>query len=139
MDIGIGLPSTIPGTDGRTLLAWARRAEQRGFSSLATLDRIAYPNYDSLIAMAAADAAPMRDGVGPIRIGDTTDESSARAVRWGIGWTSGGGGPDMAAQFAERVRKAWKEAGRAGEPRIVALNYYALGDSPEAAQGGYLR
>jgi len=28
--------------------------------------------------------------------------------------------------------------GRTGAPQIVALNYYALGDSPEVERGGYL-
>lgn len=56
MDIGIGLPSTVPGVDGESLLDWARRADQRGFSTLGTIDRIVYPNYEPLIALAAAAA-----------------------------------------------------------------------------------
>ena len=36
MKIGIGLPNPVPGVDGRTLVEWARRAEGRGFSSVAT-------------------------------------------------------------------------------------------------------
>jgi probable F420-dependent oxidoreductase len=228
MDIGIGLPNVIPGTEGRLLVAWARRAEERGFSTLATLDRIVYPNYDSLIALAAAAAVteriglmtdvllaptrnpillakeaasvdqisggrltlglsvgsrqddfeavgqpfanrgrrfdealelihrawqgepvagssksvtptPVRDKRIPIVIGGTVDQAIARAVRWGIGWTAGGGGAEGAGAFAERVRKAWKEAGKPGKPRIVALNYFALGESPAVEQGGYLR
>jgi alkanesulfonate monooxygenase SsuD/methylene tetrahydromethanopterin reductase-like flavin-dependent oxidoreductase (luciferase family) len=54
MDIGIGLPATIAGVDRDSLLTWARRAEERGFHSLGALDRIVYPNYDSLMAFAAA-------------------------------------------------------------------------------------
>jgi alkanesulfonate monooxygenase SsuD/methylene tetrahydromethanopterin reductase-like flavin-dependent oxidoreductase (luciferase family) len=60
MDIGIGLPSTIPGVEGGQLLEWARRAEARGFSSLGTIDRIVYANYDPLIALAAAAAVTER-------------------------------------------------------------------------------
>jgi alkanesulfonate monooxygenase SsuD/methylene tetrahydromethanopterin reductase-like flavin-dependent oxidoreductase (luciferase family) len=60
MRIGIGLPSTIPGTPGLLLVDWARRAEERGFTSLATLDRIAYPSYESLTALAAAAAVTDR-------------------------------------------------------------------------------
>jgi alkanesulfonate monooxygenase SsuD/methylene tetrahydromethanopterin reductase-like flavin-dependent oxidoreductase (luciferase family) len=63
MQIGIGLPNPIPGTQGRTLVEWARRAEERGFSALATIDRIAYPSYDSLIALAAAAAVTERIGL----------------------------------------------------------------------------
>src|SRR5690606_14685214 len=58
--IGIGLPNTIPGTPGRLLVEWARRAEAAGFSTLATIDRVVYPNYDSLIALAAAAGATER-------------------------------------------------------------------------------
>jgi alkanesulfonate monooxygenase SsuD/methylene tetrahydromethanopterin reductase-like flavin-dependent oxidoreductase (luciferase family) len=53
MEVGIGLPTTIPGVTGEQVLEWARRAESRGFSSLGTIDRLVYPNYESLIALAA--------------------------------------------------------------------------------------
>src|SRR5918996_3026799 len=60
MDVGIGLPATIPGVEREQLLEWARRAEAAGFSSLGTIDRIVYPNYESLIALAAAAAVTER-------------------------------------------------------------------------------
>jgi alkanesulfonate monooxygenase SsuD/methylene tetrahydromethanopterin reductase-like flavin-dependent oxidoreductase (luciferase family) len=60
MDIGIGLPSTVPGTTGPQLTGWAREADARGFSSLGTIDRIVYPNYDPLIALSAAAAVTER-------------------------------------------------------------------------------
>jgi alkanesulfonate monooxygenase SsuD/methylene tetrahydromethanopterin reductase-like flavin-dependent oxidoreductase (luciferase family) len=60
MDVGIGLPTTIPGVTGPQVLEWARRAEARGFSSLGTIDRIVYPNYEPLIALAAAAAVTER-------------------------------------------------------------------------------
>jgi alkanesulfonate monooxygenase SsuD/methylene tetrahydromethanopterin reductase-like flavin-dependent oxidoreductase (luciferase family) len=60
MDVGIGLPATIPGVEGDALLEWARRAEARGFSSLGTIDRIVYGNYEPLIALAAAAAVTER-------------------------------------------------------------------------------
>src|SRR3954447_26165195 len=63
MEIGIGLPNAVAGTDGRALVEWARRAEDAGFSSLGTIDRIAYPNYESLIALAAAAAVTERIGL----------------------------------------------------------------------------
>jgi alkanesulfonate monooxygenase SsuD/methylene tetrahydromethanopterin reductase-like flavin-dependent oxidoreductase (luciferase family) len=56
MEVGIGLPATIPGVEGEQLLEWARRADAHGFSSLGTIDRIVYPNYEPLIALAAAAA-----------------------------------------------------------------------------------
>jgi alkanesulfonate monooxygenase SsuD/methylene tetrahydromethanopterin reductase-like flavin-dependent oxidoreductase (luciferase family) len=60
MEVGIGLPATIPEVEPEQLLEWARVAERRGFSSLGTLDRIVYPNYEPLIALAAAAAVTER-------------------------------------------------------------------------------
>lgn len=228
MKIGIGLPNPIPGVSGRTMIDWARWAEERGFSSLATIDRIAYPSYESLIALAAAAAVteriglltnvvlgptrnpvllakeaasvdqisggrftlgvgvggreddfvaagqefhnrgrrwdealeliqrawrgepvagspkpvtpgPVRAGGVPLLIGGSTDAAVARTVRWGIGWTAGGAPPEQVAPFVERVRQAWKAAGRAGTPRIVALSYYALGPNAEAGATAYIK
>jgi len=63
MKIGIGLPNPIPGTPGRLLVEWAELAEKRGFSSLATIDRIVYPTYESLITLAAAAAVTSKIGL----------------------------------------------------------------------------
>jgi alkanesulfonate monooxygenase SsuD/methylene tetrahydromethanopterin reductase-like flavin-dependent oxidoreductase (luciferase family) len=60
MDIGIGLPNAVRGVDRAGIVDWARRAEEAGFSSLGTIDRIVYPNYESLIALAAAAAVTER-------------------------------------------------------------------------------
>jgi alkanesulfonate monooxygenase SsuD/methylene tetrahydromethanopterin reductase-like flavin-dependent oxidoreductase (luciferase family) len=63
VQIGIGLPNTVLEVPGRLLVDWARRAQERGFSSLATIDRIAYPSYDSLTALTAAAAVTDRIGL----------------------------------------------------------------------------
>jgi alkanesulfonate monooxygenase SsuD/methylene tetrahydromethanopterin reductase-like flavin-dependent oxidoreductase (luciferase family) len=60
MEVGIGLPTTIRGVERDQTLEWARRAEARAFSSLGTIDRIVYDNYDPLIALAAAAAVTER-------------------------------------------------------------------------------
>ena len=60
MDVGIGLPATVPGVEGRHVTEWARRAEAAGFSSLGVIDRIVYPNYEPLVALAAAAAVTER-------------------------------------------------------------------------------
>jgi alkanesulfonate monooxygenase SsuD/methylene tetrahydromethanopterin reductase-like flavin-dependent oxidoreductase (luciferase family) len=59
-------------------------------------------------------------------IGGTADRAIERAVKWGVGWTAGGSGADQVGPFAERVRAAWKEAGRPGQPKIAALTYYSM-------------
>jgi len=56
MDVGIGLPNAVRGVDRPGIVDWAQRAERAGFSSLGTIDRVVYPNYESLIALAAASA-----------------------------------------------------------------------------------
>src|SRR3954447_15022606 len=60
MDIGIGLPNATLGVDRAGIVDWARRAEDAGFSSLGTIDRIAYPNFEPLISLAAAAAVTER-------------------------------------------------------------------------------
>jgi len=214
MDIGIGLPVTVPSAPPEDVLGWARRAEEAGFSSLATLDRIAYPNYDPIVALAVAGAVTsrirltttvllgpargngavlakqamsvhrlsggrlvlglavgarpgdyeaageafhrrgrgiealvpylrnafddadgigphLRDGAPPLLLGGHSDTAIARAARLGDGWISGGSSGAPYRDRADRVRKAWSEAGRDTPPRLVALMYAALGpDAP---------
>ena len=73
MDVGIGLPNAVPGATGEQLVEWARRADARGFSSLGTIDRVVYDNYEPLIALAGAAAVTERIGLcttvllGPLR------------------------------------------------------------------------
>jgi alkanesulfonate monooxygenase SsuD/methylene tetrahydromethanopterin reductase-like flavin-dependent oxidoreductase (luciferase family) len=214
MEIGIGLPNAAAGVDRTGIVDWARRAEAAGFSSLGTLDRIAYGNYESLIALAAAAAvtdriklatdiliAPLRantallakqtatidhlggggrvvlglapgarqddyelsgvdfsqrgrifdrqldaltrfwdgdGGIGPsgrprVLVGGTADVSYRRAAKYADGWTSGGGGPENFAKGREKAIEAWRAEGRDGEPRTMALFYFALGDGAEDA------
>lgn len=57
MKIGIGLPNNVVGAPGPLMVEWARRAEQRGFESVTTIDRLIYPSFDSIIALALAAGA----------------------------------------------------------------------------------
>jgi alkanesulfonate monooxygenase SsuD/methylene tetrahydromethanopterin reductase-like flavin-dependent oxidoreductase (luciferase family) len=54
LEVGIGLPSTVPGVSRTQILDWAVRAEQLGASSIACVDRLSYPSWDPMIALAAA-------------------------------------------------------------------------------------
>lgn len=65
MKIGIGLPTTIPGVTGQQVTEWAKRSEAAGFSSLGTIDRIVYPNYEPLVSLAAAAAVTERINLTP--------------------------------------------------------------------------
>jgi alkanesulfonate monooxygenase SsuD/methylene tetrahydromethanopterin reductase-like flavin-dependent oxidoreductase (luciferase family) len=227
MDIGIGLPNAVPGTSGRTLIDWAKNAEQAGFSSLGTIGRIVFPGYEELIAL-SADAAvtnhirlttsvllaplysnvalfakqaasldrlsggrlvlglglggrdddfsasalptkgkgrrldeqltemkriwsgeergfagaigpePVRRGGPELILGGTAEATFRRVALLGDGWIMGGGTPDMFAQAAGRVDKAWQEAGRAGRPRKLSIAYFALGSDPRTQADNYV-
>jgi alkanesulfonate monooxygenase SsuD/methylene tetrahydromethanopterin reductase-like flavin-dependent oxidoreductase (luciferase family) len=73
MDIAIGLPNAIHDVDADSLIEFAKRADARGFSSLGTVDRIVYPNFEPLLSLAAV--APVTERIrlsttvllGPLR------------------------------------------------------------------------
>jgi alkanesulfonate monooxygenase SsuD/methylene tetrahydromethanopterin reductase-like flavin-dependent oxidoreductase (luciferase family) len=227
MDIGVGLPSTIATATGSDVLAWAAAADDAGFSSVGTVDRVVYGNHETIPVLASAAAvtrrvrlttailiAPFRgngallakqlatvdslangrltvgiavggrtddysatgsdfDGRGaafdaqlaeiravwdgaergtagpigprpvqpggpPLLIGGTGAAAMRRTASVGAGWISGGGGPALFAQGADRARTAWAEAGREGAPQLAALAYFALGPDADAAAAGYL-
>jgi alkanesulfonate monooxygenase SsuD/methylene tetrahydromethanopterin reductase-like flavin-dependent oxidoreductase (luciferase family) len=60
MQVGVGLPSTVPGTKGRLIIEWACRADEGPFSSLGVLDRLAYDSYEPLVTLATAAAVTRR-------------------------------------------------------------------------------
>jgi len=226
MDVGIGLPNAVRGVNRNAILEWARRAERAGFSTLGTIDRIVYPSYESLTALAAAAAVtdrvrlttdiliapvrsntallaqqaatvdslsegrlvlglavggreddyevsgvpfhergarfdaqldelkrlwrgeergiggrvgspPAREGGPELIIGGSVDAAFRRAARYGAGWTQGGGTPDALKEGRAKMEVAWREAGREGSPRVIALFYFALGeDGEEKARRG---
>jgi alkanesulfonate monooxygenase SsuD/methylene tetrahydromethanopterin reductase-like flavin-dependent oxidoreductase (luciferase family) len=231
MQVGIGLPNAVPGATGEQLTEFARRADDAGFSTLGTIDRIAYPNVEPLVALAAAAAvtdrirlatsiliAPYRvnatliakqaasihrlsggrmvlgtavggrqddydvsgldfeerggesfermlheirhtwansgessgagddRGVGPdvsegppeLIVGGSIDAAFRRAAEFGDGWIAGGAPPDVLAQGREKLLAAWNDAGREGEPKVMGLAYFALGEDGEREAREYL-
>jgi alkanesulfonate monooxygenase SsuD/methylene tetrahydromethanopterin reductase-like flavin-dependent oxidoreductase (luciferase family) len=60
MDIGIGIPNTMLDAPGELFAAWARRAEEGGFSTIASIGRLAYPTHDELTVFAQASGATER-------------------------------------------------------------------------------
>jgi alkanesulfonate monooxygenase SsuD/methylene tetrahydromethanopterin reductase-like flavin-dependent oxidoreductase (luciferase family) len=64
-------------------------------------------------------------------IGGSAPPAFRRAARFADGWTQGGGTPEAFAEGKAKLLEAWADAGRDGEPRTMALFYYALGDRAE--------
>lgn len=60
MQIGIGIPNSVPGATGSGLLEWARRAEKAGFYALSSIGAVSYPSYEELTLFAAAGAVTER-------------------------------------------------------------------------------
>jgi alkanesulfonate monooxygenase SsuD/methylene tetrahydromethanopterin reductase-like flavin-dependent oxidoreductase (luciferase family) len=221
MKIGIGLPNNVVGVPGPMMVEWARRAEQRGFESVTTIDRLVYPSLDSIIALALAAGATtdlalvsnillaplyppailakqlaslalaagdriaigvavgardddytaagvdfskrgrvldeisttMRDAwsgapiaVGsplspepvhvPLLFGGRSKATLRRATAVGDGWVAGALRDYQGqAEFLERVRKGWQEAGRTGDPQNHASVNFAIGDQQVADSG----
>jgi alkanesulfonate monooxygenase SsuD/methylene tetrahydromethanopterin reductase-like flavin-dependent oxidoreductase (luciferase family) len=73
MEVGVGLPTTTPGTDGRCVVEWARRADAGPFASLGVLDRMVYRSVEPFLSLAAAAAVSSRIRlvtmvvIGPLR------------------------------------------------------------------------
>jgi alkanesulfonate monooxygenase SsuD/methylene tetrahydromethanopterin reductase-like flavin-dependent oxidoreductase (luciferase family) len=148
MDVAIGLPNAVPGTTGGQLVEWARRADARGFSSLGTIDRIVYENYEPITALAAAAAVTERIGLctsvllGPLRMNAVELAKQALSVhalsagRFTLGIGLGGRDDDYEAsgietngrgrrldEMLEKVKEVWSkgEIGptEEGAPRLV--------------------
>ncbi len=60
MKVGIGIPNTTPGSIGDSILEWARKADGGPFSSLGTIGRVVYDNFEELIALSACAGATQR-------------------------------------------------------------------------------
>jgi alkanesulfonate monooxygenase SsuD/methylene tetrahydromethanopterin reductase-like flavin-dependent oxidoreductase (luciferase family) len=73
----------------------------------------------------------VRDNPPQIIVGGRADEAFRRAAEFGDGWMLGGSAPERFPELSTKLEAAWRERGREGEPRRLALTYFALGDDPE--------
>ena len=77
-------------------------------------------------------ARTRRTGTRPgLLIGGQSDKAFQRAAKYADGWTMGGAGPDAFTAALGKLKAAWSEAGRDGEPRTSALFYFSLGPDAE--------
>lgn len=67
----------------------------------------------------------------PLLFGGIAAAALVRMAKWGDGYIGGSVPADMVSGAFDGARAAWREAGRAGEPRLVAICYYALGKGDE--------
>jgi len=73
VQVGIGLPGTIPGAPAGSIAEWARRADDGPFASVGVLDRVRYDNHDPFTMLAAAAAVTSKVRlvtmvvIGPLR------------------------------------------------------------------------
>ena len=84
---------------------------------------------------------PVQPGGPPVVAGVMGPKALARAAHWaaGVDDASSVTGVDAGVVGAafDRIRAAWREAGRAEAPHISASLWYALGDGAEARLQGY--
>ncbi|MGW3963646.1 LLM class flavin-dependent oxidoreductase [Amycolatopsis sp. NPDC005003] len=74
----------------------------------------------------------------PVLLGGHSEAAMRRAAAIADGWISGSGSAEPYADRLTRLRKAWAEAGRTDEPRLVALAYFALGPDGSTQARAYL-
>lgn len=136
MQIGIGLPNMIPGTSAPTILEWAHRADAGPFSTLATLDRLVYPNYEALMTLAAAAGvttrirlmttvliAPLHNPTLLAKQAATLDALSSRRLTLGLG--VGGREDDY-----EVAKESFHSRGSRFEEQLNLMRRAWAGESP---------
>lgn len=212
MQVGVGLPTALPGTDAGLVVEWARQADAGPFDSLGVLDRVVYDSLDPVVGLSAAAAvteriqlvtsiliAPLREtstlakqlmslhalapgrvtvgvaigargddydrsefeqagrgqrlteqiarlreldtegavtapGHAPplkVLVGGTSGPAYARMAQLADGWIHNGSPPRIFARSLDEVHAAWADAGRADQPEVWSMAYYALGDTAD--------
>jgi alkanesulfonate monooxygenase SsuD/methylene tetrahydromethanopterin reductase-like flavin-dependent oxidoreductase (luciferase family) len=64
----------------------------------------------------------------PMMFGGFVPSALDRMARWGEGYIGASMAASMVAGAFDSARAAWKEAGREGSPRLLAIAYFAFGD-----------
>ncbi|WP_318533307.1 LLM class flavin-dependent oxidoreductase [Actinoalloteichus fjordicus] len=73
-------------------------------------------------------AVPTGTRAVPLLFGGSAPASYRRMAEWGEGYVAGSVPAPMVEPSFDAARQAWKEAGRDGSPRLVAIAYFAHDD-----------
>jgi alkanesulfonate monooxygenase SsuD/methylene tetrahydromethanopterin reductase-like flavin-dependent oxidoreductase (luciferase family) len=65
----------------------------------------------------------------PLLFGAGSPAAFKRMAQWGVGYIAPSLPPQVVAGTFDTARSAWREAGREGEPRLVAIAYFAIADA----------
>ena len=72
------------------------------------------------------------DNPPTVLLGGGAEAAFRRAARYGDGWMLGGQPPEGFVEPRDKLRAAFREAGRAERPRALAITYFSLDDDPES-------
>ncbi|HET6812017.1 MAG TPA: LLM class flavin-dependent oxidoreductase [Acidimicrobiales bacterium] len=115
---------------------WTRMDEQVGVMRSIWRGQPPFPGADPV------GPPPVQEGGPPLVAGAMGPRSLARAARWaaGVSDASTVAGADAAtlSGAVERIRAAWKDAGRTEAPHISTALWYALGTDAESRLKGYV-
>lgn len=146
MEVGVNLPTDLPGMTGDRVLEWARRADEGPFSTLGVTDRVVWNTFEPFAVLAAAGAAtrrvrlmtiiaiaPLRAVVWLAKMAATVDALSGGRLTLGLGL--GAREDDYAAVHAD-----WHSRGRRFEELLSELRSYweegsSVGPRPERRGG----
>ncbi|MFD9812586.1 LLM class flavin-dependent oxidoreductase [Streptomyces sp. NPDC059080] len=125
---------------GRLVLGLAPGAREDDYGASGLEFRCRGKLFDALLEQATGQwqnhddigPRPATPGGPPLLLGGFTETALRRMVAYGRGWVAGAQGVENFRALLPGVRQAWQEAGKAGEPRLVATAHFALG--PDAEQ-----
>jgi len=101
---------------------------------LATMRRV----WSGELEGAGGPMPTLASGRPGLLIGGLVAASFARVARLAEGWVAPFFGFDTLREGITGARQAWKEAGRAGRPRVVAARYFCLGAGAAPIADEYL-
>ena len=104
-------------------------------SSLATMRRV----WAGGVSGQGGSMPALPEGRPALLFGGLVPAAYTRAATQGQGWVAPLLGLSMLHEGVAAVRQAWKEAGRAGQPRIATGRYFGLGDRADDNADEYRR